>query len=269
MSAFSSRSGAYKGGVFLLFLAVAVYIVGFVVPFWAGFSESEGGITGSTHEGIWMLCSQVSAFGSSSTSCGKFGFNLAGWFHAVRALEGVAVSLLVIGCIVTFATNCCKAVPAPRSRVLEVMALLGGAFGLVGVIVYGAMRLENSIYQRDALLDARDLVLRSLYEIEWGLYLTGIGSGLAIIAAVIIGVGNKQISPPVTGVVVGMTSVQTSQTAAYGGAQTNYAYGGYPGNAPVQAGYPAAHAGYPAQADNTPQAGYPSAQTGYGYPQKF
>lgn len=269
MSAFSSRSGAYKGGVFLLFLAVVVYIVGFVVPFWAGFSVSGGGATASAHEGIWMLCSQASAFGSSATSCGTFGFNLAGWFHAVRALEGAAVFLLVIGCIVTFATNCCKAVPAPRSRTLEVMALFGGVCGLVGVIVYGTMRLDNSIYPKGELLDdATDLALRLLYAIEWGLYLTGIGSGLAIIAAVIIGVGNKQISPPVTGVVVGMTSVQTSQTAAYGGAQTNYAYG-YPGNAPVQAGYPAAQAGYPAQADNTPQAGYPSAQTGYGYPQKF
>lgn len=256
MSAFSSRSGAYKGGVFLLFLAVVVYIVGFVVPFWAGLSVSGAGFAQRTHEGIWMLCSKTSAFGSSSTSCGTFGFYLAGWFHAVRALEGVAVSLLVIGCIVTFATNCCKAVPAPRSRALEVMALLGGAFGLVGVIVYGTIRRGNSIYAKDEILDAADFVLRSLYAIEWGLYLTGIGSGLAIIAAVIIGVGNKQISPPVTGIVVGMTSVQTSQTAAYGGAQPNYAYG-YPGNAPVQAGYPAA------------QAGYPSAQTGYGYPQKY
>nr|KAG5698026.1 hypothetical protein BaRGS_005844 [Batillaria attramentaria] len=185
------------------------------------------------------------------------GQEYAGWFHAVRALEAICLALLIIACIYALASNCCRAFPGPRTRVLEILSSIGGVLGLVGVIVYGAMRNDSN----------RSYVIIEM-TIDWALYLTGVGSGLAVVAAVIIGITNKEISQPTTGAVIGMTTV--TSTAQHTAGQPAYP-AHQPGYPAPQPGYPAHQPGYPAHYGDYPGSGggYPPPQAGYGYPGKY
>ena len=51
---------------------------------------------------------------------------IAGWFQAARTLESIGLIGAVVSCIYALATNCCRAVPGPRSRFLEVVAGITG-----------------------------------------------------------------------------------------------------------------------------------------------
>lgn len=247
-------------------LAITIYIVGFAVPFWATVSETDGGHTITFQEGLWVLCTEDSGVGQSSKSCDKLGFDLAGWFHAVRSLEGVSLSLQLLSYFFGLIINCCKKKPCTRTRVQEFLAFIGGLVGLVGVIVYGNLRVGKTIYDLSLLPTAPDVLLVSLYTYDWGLYFTGFGCILVLIAAIVIGVGNKRLIRPVTGSVVGMTVIQTVQAASMPAGHINYPYKieqptyeyDYPGRAPAQAGYSPFQSGYP-QAQN----GYPQYQAGY------
>lgn len=268
MSAFSSRSSGYKAGVLLMVLAFCVFVVGYGAPYWASkttqYGTSFGGAELKIHEGPLMLCVSASAFGYSSTSCSSYEFSgLAGWFHAVRSLEGICLVLLIIACIYALATNCCRTFPGPVSRVLEILLSLGGVAGLVGVIVYGALRNDEDTRDSAITLDAYvldDLILGGgSWTMDWALYLAGVGSGLSLVAAVLVGVFNREVAQPAGGAVIGMTTIATTQHQAQ--------YPAYAGSYPAHAG------GYPAHAGAYPgYAGYPAGgqapQQGYGYPAK-
>nr|KAG5698030.1 hypothetical protein BaRGS_005848 [Batillaria attramentaria] len=68
-----------------------------------------------------------------------------------------------------------------------------GLLGLVGVVVYAATRKQKS-HTFDTLsveLGFRLPDRGSAYDYNWGLYLAGVGSGVAVIAAILIAVFNE------------------------------------------------------------------------------
>ncbi|XP_076470854.1 uncharacterized protein LOC143300810 [Babylonia areolata] len=124
MSVFNSRTGGYKAGVFFLFFASFVFLVGSGAPYWLKtdglFRNSGYGISVKIHEGLWMMCTTATVSISSATGCAPFGLiGFPWWFHAVRAMEALCTAGLIIACIYAVATNCCRSIPGPQSRILE------------------------------------------------------------------------------------------------------------------------------------------------------
>lgn len=68
MSAFTSRTSGYKAGVFLLFFASIVFIVGYASPYWASAELTWLAATTSS-EGLWMMCLSLNLAGYTKTDC--------------------------------------------------------------------------------------------------------------------------------------------------------------------------------------------------------
>ena len=71
MSAFTSRTSGYKAGVFLLFFASIVFIVGYASPYWASAELTwlAAPFAATSSEGLWMMCLSLNLAGSTETDC--------------------------------------------------------------------------------------------------------------------------------------------------------------------------------------------------------
>nr|KAG5698028.1 hypothetical protein BaRGS_005846 [Batillaria attramentaria] len=153
------------------------------------------------HEGPWLLCvsataGQSSGGGSSSTSCHAFGFELEIWYHVVRAVVTVGVVVLLVACVLTLVTNCFKDDPGPRRRILEPLAFLGGVLAMGGVVAYDALRNDELPSTQSLEMDAFNISSPVLqgpdWKYNWAIFLTGSVAMLAVLAAIVIAVNNKE-----------------------------------------------------------------------------
>ncbi|XP_076470736.1 uncharacterized protein LOC143300729 [Babylonia areolata] len=232
MSAFSSRTGGYKTGVFMLFLFTIVFLVGFSAPFWTHSEKLDGSVDQFTcDEGLWMICTSVKFYVVAFEECIGYGVaGFPGWFHAVRVMEGLCTIGLIIACIYALVTNCCRSFPGPRSRFLEIMAGVSGCLGFIGCMVYVGMTGEESPSYNPYTTPTLIFLRTKEHHLVWAFFLAAVGSGLVVIAAIVIAVSNKPVDvQPNTGGMV-MTTVTTQ-----------------PGVAPQPYVVSSPKAGYPAQ----------------------
>ncbi|XP_076470821.1 voltage-dependent calcium channel gamma-4 subunit-like [Babylonia areolata] len=166
MIPFSSRTKGYKTGVFLLFFAAILFVVGFGAPYWF----TADFIYDKSHSGLWESC---------STKCSTFRTKeIPVWFHAVRAFEALCIIGLTSACIYALITNFCLSVPGPRSRALEITAGVSGILGFIGCMVY---------------VGKTDTLDKHIQDYGWAFYFAAVGSGLVVIAAIVIAVNNKPV----------------------------------------------------------------------------
>ncbi|XP_076470481.1 uncharacterized protein LOC143300592 isoform X2 [Babylonia areolata] len=113
------------------------------------------------------------------------------------------------------------------------MAGFSGILGFIGCMVY--VGKYNDILNKD------------IWDYDWAFYLAAVGSGLVVIAAIVIAVNNKPVDvQPNTGGMVMMTA--TAQPQPYVVQPGNYP----PQPCVAQPGY------YPSQSYPPPKAGYPA-----------
>ncbi|XP_076435381.1 uncharacterized protein LOC143275283 [Babylonia areolata] len=247
MAVWSLRSTGYKLGVLVLFVGSTFYLIGYSSPFWFDLSRS--------HTGLWLACVEAGI-----DRCVSSRGNEGGWFKAVQAMESIGLILLFISCLYAFVVNCCQST-ASHSRILEVLAGLGGLSGFIGCMVFVG---ETHEY------------LSEYYGWAFGLNLTG--CILVMMAAFIVMATNRPdfASAPNAGAAMTAVPVQGGnvvimpQGQAYPPPGQGYLPPGQayppPGQAypPPGQAYPPPGQAYPPQ----PGAGY-AAQPGYGYPQGY
>ncbi|PVD18800.1 hypothetical protein C0Q70_21353 [Pomacea canaliculata] len=155
LSIFSIRSGVYKTGVVILFLAAVLELVAFVSPYWAK--------NGEHYSGLWKdcqpdgSCSSFSMYykepnllnscdASSDCKC-KPNYQitirseqeciLAPWFHAARGLQVFCFIYMVIAVAFVIFLNARRATDdGCYGRVVEAVTGCAGVTGLTGGIVY-------------------------------------------------------------------------------------------------------------------------------------
>ncbi|KAK7114582.1 hypothetical protein V1264_000623 [Littorina saxatilis] len=208
MSVFSVRSAGYKVGVILLCLATASCLWGYASPYWVSVdlslsanltSTSDLGVnlTGKTlNEGLWTYCISERNSKFKCRSYGVEGFPI--WFHVARALASVGLLGLIFSCFQALATNCCTgSVDAARTRSLELWVSLFGLLGAGGcaVFVYFRNKTDYEDSQSEGSLSEALWLFYKLedYTFSWGFYLDVVGSGVSVIAAIIIAVFNKRL----------------------------------------------------------------------------
>ncbi|XP_076469909.1 uncharacterized protein LOC143300219 [Babylonia areolata] len=195
-----------------------------------------------------MMCTTATVSISSATGCAPFGLiGFPGWFHAVRAMEALCTAGLIIACIYAVATNCCRSIPGPQSRILEGFAGLSGILGFIGCMVYVGMIKEGnsfSILIAAILFDSNTMK----NDLDWAFYLAAVGSGLVVIAAILIAITNKplDVQPNTGGMVMTPATAQPQPCVVQPGNYPPQPYVAQPGYYPSQS-YPAPKAGYPAE----------------------
>ncbi|KAK7114583.1 uncharacterized protein [Littorina saxatilis] len=215
MAIFSSRPSGYKAGVFLLFFAVVVFIVGYAAPTWA---SADTFLSIKIHAGLWMTCTFVSldGHGDGPHFCSFWSVrHIAAWFHVVRLLECLCLVGLGLSCIYAVYTNCCRrAFARPVSRFLEIFTAFSGILGFVGCMVYCGMRKHSAERDRDLSHVLATLLDSDGKTMDWAFYLATIGSILSVVAAVVIAVFNKPLDAPASnaaGTVIYTTAVFQGQ----------------------------------------------------------
>ncbi|KAK7089219.1 uncharacterized protein [Littorina saxatilis] len=240
MSVFSSRTSGYKAGVMILFVSAIAFFVGCATPFWYYYAPLP---TYFRYDGLWMLCSSGTIFGYSQNDCSTYSWDLGhrNWLHAVRALACLSLIGLFAACVYALATNCCRSIPGPVTRILEALSAFSGVLGFVGCMVYVG-ETETKKY------------------ISWSLYLSAIGSALCVVAAIIIAVCNKPLpASALGGQVITMPTISQGQGYTTAGGQVPTYGNAQPYGNPQTYGN--------AQPYGNPQA-YGNAQP-YGNPQPF
>ncbi|XP_076470943.1 uncharacterized protein LOC143300862 [Babylonia areolata] len=238
MSAFNSRTGGYKAGMFLLFFASFVFLVGLGAPYWyiedIKALSSNIVINVKIRGGLWMTCTTACISIPSATGCTTLGLTgLPGWFLAVRAMEGVCTIGLIIACIYALATNC-RSLPGPRSRVLEGLAGLSGILGYIGCMVHVSMIREG--HSVSDLPISTSLFIPNTLEsdLDWAFFPAASGSGLVVIAAIVIAINNKplDVQPNTGGMVMTTATAQPQPYVVQPGHYPPQPYVAQPGVAP-------------------------------------
>ncbi|XP_076470624.1 uncharacterized protein LOC143300671 [Babylonia areolata] len=229
MSAFSSRTGGYKIGVILLFLATALFLAGMGAPYWLTTVYQDYSYDIIFQQGLWMHCVKTEISYAGVSTCeisGVVGF--PGWFHAVRSMEILCNLGAVISCIYALLTNCCRSLPGPRSRFLEILAGLAGTLGFTGCMIYLAM-IKMGHSESDLQTIAFSFISGTKEsDFNWAFYLAALGSGVIVIDAIVIGISNKSVDSETTGGMVMTTMGATAQPGSYPPPQQQY-YGNQPG----------------------------------------
>ncbi|KAK7484843.1 hypothetical protein BaRGS_00023886 [Batillaria attramentaria] len=225
MANWAQRSPGYKLGLFLLFVASLLYVIGYAAPYWKYHRDDSTSHWFSA--GLWTVCGGNRHF----SQCIPYKAPYDGWMNAVRAVQCLGIFGLALCFIYAFVVNCCQT-SGNHSYFLEVVAGLSGVCGFIGTMIYVA-KMDEAIYRKGA------------YSWAFGLDLTG--CILIIITSVILFFANKPLVPPVT--ISEPTAPPAPTTIVTHGQCNPPPAGAYPMHYPPgtypQAGVPPQ--GYPAQ----------------------
>lgn len=209
-SLFTIRSTGYQVGVVGVFVATGLCLLGVVAPMWLYHYDNIPTVEDERFAGPIVGCrivrrtykpgtfeDTICTFGFLETFSGErytpstaiFGkrfmesFDMGPWVHAVEFFDILGFLVLCASCTYILMDNCCKLYPGRHTRIIEVTAIVGGAFCFIATMIFvGKMRqsVEATIQTRFA----------------WALIITIIGSLTAIAAGIVVFIFNKYIPRP-------------------------------------------------------------------------
>ncbi|XP_076459409.1 uncharacterized protein LOC143292751 [Babylonia areolata] len=218
------RHRHFRAGFGSLVVAMILFTVGFSAPRWA---------IAMNDFGLWESC-------IGRRSCQDNVEDVLVWMDAVRIVEVLALVCFILSVAVELYQDVFNSPQPKDNKAVEILGVVAGVFGLIGVAIFGAKINKKTTIQYDDYGYISYVTVR----LGWAFGLAAAGSILGLLGAVLMGASRVQHAQ------------QTQQALANLGVTTGTA----PPSIPMQPIMTSATYAPP------PAAGYPYPTPAYPYP---